>query len=166
MPGLKDIIKNAFSGATGGFFTGAADVISKFVADPTKKAEALKELELKRMEHDEKIANIALEVEKAASEERKNEDIQVSDRWRSDMESDSKLSKNTRPLVMLSLLGFLFLMIVLDSCKIEFEIKPAYINLMESLLITVVVAYFGSRGMEKFKSMHESGKVITSINKK
>lgn len=167
MPGLKDIIKNAFSGLSGGFFSGAADIISKFVADPTAKAEALKELEIKHLEHEEKMAAIGLELEKVAVEERKNEEDNVSARWKSDMESDSWLSKNTRPIVMLSLLAFLFVIIIFDSAiKEGFDVKPAYINLMESLLITVVVAYFGSRGVEKFKSMHESTKVVASINKK
>jgi len=74
------------------------------------------------------------------------------------MGSDSWLSKNTRPIVMLSLLGFLFIIVICDSANITFDVKESYITLMESLLITVVVAYFGSRGVEKFKSMHESNK--------
>lgn len=88
-----------------------------------------------------------------------SEDTSVTDRWKADMGSDSWLSKNTRPTVMLALLGFLFIMIILDSMEIKFNIKESYIGLMESLLITVVVAYFGSRGAEKFKSIHEAGKV-------
>lgn len=89
----------------------------------------------------------------------KSEDVAVTDRWKSDMESDNKLSKNTRPITMLSLLAFVFIIIVTDSINgINFNVKDGYVELLSTLLLTVVVAYFGSRGVEKWKSMHESKK--------
>lgn len=163
MPGIGDWIKKAASGLSGGTFSGIADVISKFVPDPTAKAEALKELELARIKHEEEMAKIALQAEETVSKERINEDNQISERWKADAESDSSLSKNTRPLVMLSLLGFLFIIIILDSLNITFDVKAAYVSLMETLLVTVVIAYFGSRGVEKYKSMHEATKQKTLI---
>jgi hypothetical protein len=91
-----------------------------------------------------------------------SEDQAITDRWKADMESDSWLSKNTRPLVMLSLIGFLFLMIIFDSAiKEGFEVKDAYLQIVQYAIETVVVAYYGSRGVEKFKSMHETTKQKT-----
>ena len=154
MPGLKDIVKNALSGATGGFFSGAADVISKFIADPTEKAKALKELEIRKIESDEKMASIELDIIKTASEERKNENDNVTKRWESDMASDSWLSKNTRPLVMMFLIAVLFILIILDSSiKEGFDVKPDYIDLLKVILEIVIVAYFGGRTLEKGASI-------------
>ena len=72
----------------------------------------------------------------------------VSARWNSDMKSDSWLSKNTRPMTLIFLTLAMTIFIVLDS-TILLEIKDGWVSLMEALLITVYVAYFGSRGAEK-----------------
>jgi hypothetical protein len=43
--------------------------------------------------------------------------------------------------------------ILLDGFDISFGVNSGWIDLLKSLLITVYVAYFGSRGVEKFKSI-------------
>ncbi len=73
----------------------------------------------------------------------------VSERWEYDMKSDSWLSKNTRPLTLIYLTLCMTLYIVLDSLQIVFDMKDAWIDLLQTLLVTVYVAYFGSRGAEK-----------------
>ena len=73
---------------------------------------------------------------------------EVSSRWRSDMKSDSWLSKNTRPMALIFLTLAMTIFIVLDS-TVLLEIKTGWVSLLEALLITVYVAYFGSRGAEK-----------------
>lgn len=73
----------------------------------------------------------------------------ISDRWKYDMQSDSWLSKNTRPLTLIYLTVCMTAFIILDSMNILFEINNAWINLLQTLLVTVYVAYFGSRGAEK-----------------
>ena len=72
----------------------------------------------------------------------------ISDRWNSDMKSDSWLSKNTRPMTLIYLTLAMTIFIVLDS-TVLLEIKTGWVSLLEALLITVYVAYFGSRGAEK-----------------
>ena len=72
----------------------------------------------------------------------------VSSRWSSDMISDSWLSKNTRPMALIFLTLAMTIFIVLDS-TILLQIKESWVSLLETLLITVYVAYFGSRGAEK-----------------
>jgi hypothetical protein len=78
---------------------------------------------------------------------------EVTKRWQSDMQSDSYLSKNTRPLTLIFLTCSLVIFILLDGFEIDFSIDDAWVDLLKSLLITVYVAYFGSRGAEKFKSI-------------
>jgi|TARA_R110001599_G_scaffold346612_1_gene572114 hypothetical protein len=78
---------------------------------------------------------------------------EISKRWSSDMTSDSWLSKNTRPMTLIFLTVSLIIFILLDSFNIEFGIDSGWVDLLKSLLITVYVAYFGSRGAEKFKSI-------------
>jgi hypothetical protein len=72
----------------------------------------------------------------------------ISSRWASDMKSDSWLSKNTRPMTLIYLTLAMTIFIVLDS-TVLLEIKTGWVSLLEALLLTVYVAYFGSRGAEK-----------------
>tara|TARA_R110000822_G_scaffold24390_1_gene74369 strand:- start:1327 stop:1788 length:462 start_codon:yes stop_codon:yes gene_type:complete len=78
---------------------------------------------------------------------------EISKRWSSDMKSDSWLSKNTRPLALIFLTTSLVIFILLDGFDISFSIDGGWVDLLKSLLITVYVAYFGSRGAEKFKTI-------------
>ena len=78
---------------------------------------------------------------------------EVSKRWSSDMKSDSWISKNTRPMALIFLTVSMILLIFIDSSGIDFEVGGGWVDLLKSLLITVYVAYFGSRGAEKFKTI-------------
>ena len=78
---------------------------------------------------------------------------EISKRWESDMKSDSWLSKNTRPMALIFLTVSMVIIMLLDSFKIEFIVEEGWVDLLKSLLITVYVAYFGSRGAEKFKAI-------------
>ena len=72
----------------------------------------------------------------------------ISERWANDMKSDSWLSKNTRPMTLIFLTLAMTIFVILDS-TVLLEIKTGWASLLEALLITVYVAYFGSRGAEK-----------------
>ena len=78
---------------------------------------------------------------------------EVSKRWASDMKSDSWMSKNTRPMALIFLTVSMVLLIFVDSPGMEFDVDSGWVDLLKSLLITVYVAYFGSRGAEKFKTI-------------
>ena len=80
---------------------------------------------------------------------------EISSRWRADMKSDSWLSKNTRPLALVFLTASAVFMMAVDSFHMQFDVDESWIDLLKTLLVTVYVAYFGSRGAEK----------ITKINK-
>tara|TARA_B100001093_G_C26468040_1_gene859322 strand:+ start:174 stop:629 length:456 start_codon:yes stop_codon:yes gene_type:complete len=81
---------------------------------------------------------------------------EISKRWTADMGSDSYLSKNTRPMTLIFLTVSMIFLIVLDSLDIDFGVNVEWIELLKSLLITVYVAYFGSRGVEKFNYISKS----------
>lgn len=146
---IPKFLTNIIGGKASDIVTSLGGVVDKFVQTKEEKDAAnlaIQEAVNKHLEAMEVEATKQLEAEYAA----------ITERWKADMESDSWLAKNTRPLVMLSLLGFLFLLITFDSLNIKFEVKDSYITLMETLLITVVVAYFGSRGVEKFQTIRNS----------
>ena len=77
----------------------------------------------------------------------------VSRRWEADMDSDSALSKNVRPMALISLLAMLFVFMAMDSLTfLEFDVKTEYINLLQALSMTAFGAYFAGRSYEKSKS--------------
>ena len=82
---------------------------------------------------------------RAEAEMQKN----VSDRWKYDMESDSWLSKNVRPLVLVFLIFSTILLIFIEGGNIDFFIKEEWITLLQMILLTVIGAYFGGRSIEK-----------------
>ena len=102
----------------------------------TSKEEKLAaEQEIKQL-----ISNHELEVQK-----------QVTNRWEADMKSDSWLSKNVRPLVLIFLVVSTVLMIFIDAGTINFVVEPKWTDLLQLVLITVIGAYFGGRSLEKTK---------------
>ena len=113
----------------------------------------------------EKISNIIdkhtfSKIEKAQFEKEMTQiwinaedDIQknVSDRWKNDMNSDSWLSKNVRPIVLLFLVLSTVLIVFIDAGVIAFNVKEKWVDLLQLVLITVIGAYFGGRSYEKTK---------------
>lgn len=78
----------------------------------------------------------------------------VSERWQADMRSDSFLSKNVRPLSLIFLTVTTMILIYLDFYHgEELDVPGEWIELLKSLLLGIYIAYFGSRGLEKYKSI-------------
>ena len=76
---------------------------------------------------------------------------QVTERWKLDMNSDSWLSKNIRPLVLVFLVVSTVLLIFIDGGVISFKVEDKWTDLLQLVLITVIGAYFGGRSLEKVK---------------
>ena len=76
---------------------------------------------------------------------------QVTERWKMDMNSDSWLSKNIRPLVLVFLVVATVLLIFIDAGTITFKVEDKWTDLLQLVLITVIGAYFGGRSLEKVK---------------
>lgn len=111
--------------------------IGKIIDDITTTDE--ERLEAKRM-----VQELLEKADKDAQE-------QVTERWKFDMQSDSFLSKNIRPLVMIFLTTMFTLLAFTDGNIGEFKIQKEYIPIFQSLLITVYGAYFVGRTWEKNK---------------
>ncbi len=79
----------------------------------------------------------------------------VTERWKSDMNSDSWLSKNVRPLVLMFLVVCTMILVFIDAGVIDFKVEERWINLLEITLLTVIGAYFGGRSIEKVKNTNK-----------
>ena len=107
------------------------------------------------------IDNLHTSAEEKAEAEAKIKDLvmgyeaemqkQVTERWSMDMKSDSWLSKNIRPLVLIFLVVSTVLLVFIDAGVISFEVKASWVDLLQLVLITVIGAYFGGRSLEKVK---------------
>ena len=75
----------------------------------------------------------------------------VTERWVSDMKSDSWLSKNVRPMTLIFMLACTMLLIFIDAGTIEFYVEEKWTDLLQLVLITIVGSYFGGRSIEKVK---------------
>jgi len=75
----------------------------------------------------------------------------ITSRWQADLKSDSWLSKNVRPLVLVFLIVCTMLLIFIDAGALNFEVKSSWVDLLQLVLITVIGAYFGGRSLEKVK---------------
>ena len=75
----------------------------------------------------------------------------ITDRWKADMNSDSWISKNVRPLILIFLVVSTVLMIFIDAGTIQFVVEEKWTDLPQLVLITVIGAYFGGRSFEKSK---------------
>ena len=75
----------------------------------------------------------------------------ITARWQADLKSDSWLSKNVRPMVLIFLIVCTMLLIFIDAGAIKFDVKNTWVDLLQLVLITVIGAYFGGRSFEKVK---------------
>ena len=113
-------------------------------------------LKIKEMEHEEFLVSVSVkkqELEIAAEQVAQGS---VTERWKADMLSDSWLSKNIRPMVLVSLLSCYFLFALLSG--FDFTVTESYVELLAQMLMLVMGAYFAGRTIEKIVDMKERGK--------
>ena len=122
-----------FSGGTAELVKGVGGVIDNLTTSKEEKLEAERKIK-------ELISNHEVEMEK-----------QITERWSMDMNSDSWLSKNIRPMTLIFLVVSTVLIIFIDAGVISFEVKDTWVDLLQLVLITVIGAYFGGRSLEKVK---------------
>ena len=97
-----------------------------------------------KLEAEQKIKEIVASYQATLEKE-------ISSRWEADMKSDSWLSKNVRPLVLIFLVISTVLLIFIDAGAINFVVEAKWTDLLQLVLITVIGAYFGGRSLEKTK---------------
>ena len=127
------VLGKIFSGGAADLVKSVGGVIDNLHTSKEEKLEAERKIK-------ELMANYEVEMEK-----------NITSRWEADLKSDSWLSKNVRPLVMIFLIVCTMLLIFIDAGAINFEVKSSWVDLLQLVLITVIGAYFGGRSLEKVK---------------
>ena len=116
-------------------------ILDRVLPDPDKKEAAKLELDKLAMNGD--MAKLQADIE-AYKVEQEN----VSARWTADMNSDSWLSKNIRPLTMIFILSAYLLLAIGDGAD-WFDVADNFVELLGQWGMLVMSAYFGGRTLEK-----------------
>ena len=127
------VLTKIFSSGAGELVKSVGGVLDNLTTSKEEKLEAERKIQ-------DLIANHEVEMEK-----------NITERWKMDMQSDSWLSKNIRPLVLVFLVVSTVLMIFIDAGTINFVVEDKWTDLLQLVLITVIGAYFGGRSLEKVK---------------
>ena len=128
-------MKKIIQWLTGGVIKEVGDVIDKLTTTEEERLEVKKQ-----------IQQILEDADNKAQEE-------VSRRWEADMKSDSFLSKNIRPMILIYLTVIFTSLAFFDGNIGEFGLAKEYIPIFQTLLVTVYGAYFVGRTWEKAKSI-------------
>ena len=127
------ILTKIFSSGATELIKGVGGVIDNLHTSKEEKLEAEQKVK-------ELVSSYEIEMEK-----------NITERWKMDMQSDSWLSKNIRPLVLVFLVVSTVLLIFIDAGAINFTVQDKWTDLLQLVLITVIGAYFGGRSLEKVK---------------
>ena len=125
------VLNKLFSGGASKLVESVGGVLDNVITTDEEKLEAKRKLK-------EVILSHEAEMER-----------NITDRWSADMNSDSWLSKNVRPMTLIFLVVSTVLMIFIDAGTIKFTVEEKWTDLLQLVLITVIGAYFGGRSLEK-----------------
>lgn len=126
--------------------------------DQPLTAEDTLKLRQYEMDHEEELLRLRIEEKKLGIEElqafakaAENEDDNVTNRWKSDMSSDSWLSKNIRPLSLIAIFAGYFLFAMMSA--FNYNANESYVSLLGQWGMLVMGAYFGGRTIEKLAEL-------------
>ena len=131
---MPNFITRLFSSGATKLVEGIGNVLDELITSKDEKLAA--ELKIKEL-----IAKHEVEME-----------TEITSRWASDMNSDSWLSKNVRPMVLIFLVVSTVILVFIDAGVIDFIVEDKWVDLLQLVLITVIGAYFGGRSLEKVKN--------------
>jgi len=127
------ILKKIFSAGASNLVESVGGVIDNLVTTDDERLAAKAKLKQIVLDHEAKMEQ------------------NITDRWSADMKSDSWLSKNVRPLVLLFVIVCTMLLIFIDAGAIDFTVEEKWTDLLTMVLITIIGAYFGGRSIEKVR---------------
>ena len=127
------ILTNLFAGGAADLVKSVGGVIDNLHTSKEEKLEAAQKIKQLISDHEAKMEQ------------------NITDRWTVDMKSDSWLSKNVRPLVLVFLVICTVLMIFIDAGALSFNVEEKWTDLLQLVLMTTIGAYFGGRSVEKLK---------------
>ena len=119
-------------------------LIDKLIPDPEAKAKA--QLELTKLAQDGELAKMANDTDLY-----KTEQNNLTDRLKSDMSSDSALSKNIRPMTLIAIFIGYFVFAMMSAFKLD--VNETYVTLLGQWGMLVMSFYFGGRTLEKIMDM-------------
>ena len=131
------ILKKIFSSAAGDLVNSVGGVIDDLVTTDDERLAAKAKLKKIVLEHEARMEE------------------NITDRWTADMKSDSWLSKNVRPMVLIFLIVCTMLLIFIDAGAVEFVVEEKWTDLLQIVLITVIGSYFGGRSIEKVRKLNK-----------
>ena len=137
---MPNFITKLFSSGATKLVEGIGGVLDELITSKDEKLAA--ELKIKEL-----IARHEVEME-----------TEITSRWASDMNSDSWLSKNVRPMVLIFLVVSTVILVFIDAGVIDFIVEDKWVDLLQLVLITVIGAYFGGRSMEKVNNNKKNSK--------
>jgi hypothetical protein len=132
---------------------GAASMINptlgKVLSGVSSPQDALAEISKSKISNEDKI-----KLQQLIYEQQNKEIESITSRWKADSISDSWLSKNVRPLVLVWCIVVFSLAGILDSIEsVPFHIGETWNDTFEKVMMAVVLAYFGGRTTEKATSI-------------
>ena len=145
--------KKSFKETTvGQLLFGAASMINpalgKLLSGVSSPEEAIAEIGKSKISNEDKI-----KLQQMIYEQQNKEIESITSRWQADAISDSWLSKNVRPMVLIWCIVVFSIAGILDSIEsIPFHIGITWNDTFEKVMMSVVLAYFGGRTTEKATS--------------
>jgi len=142
--------KKKFKDSTvGKMLLGAAGLINPTLGSVlqgiTSPQDAIAEITKADISQDDKI-----KLQQLIYDQQNKELESITSRWQADSMSDSWLSKNVRPLVLVWCIVIFSFAGILDSIEtIPFHINDNWNSTFENVMLSVVLAYFGGRSSEK-----------------
>lgn len=138
-------IKEIFTNSVGTVIEKTGEAIDQLVTSDEEK------LQLKN-----ELAKIELTAKSQADSIDLQYEQEVTKRWTSD--NEHIITRLTRPLGFVYTLIMFTLIVIADGNIWNFSIKEVYIPVFETLLVTMVIALYGSRGAEKITKFIKGGK--------
>ena len=146
--------KKKFAESTvGKLLFGAASIVNPALGNVlkgvTSPGEAIAAIGKSDVSSDDKI-----KLQQLIHEQQNKEMEAITSRWEADSKSDSWLSKNVRPMVLIWCIVIFSFAGILDSVEsIPFTIHDNWNDTFEKVMMAVVLAYFGGRSGEKVTSI-------------
>ena len=155
---LTDLVHKIYIGDVMSWFStmlsGGVDKIVDSVGNAVDKIVTSDE---ERLILKNELARIQLESKYKQDELELQFDKEISERHKNDMNSDSWLSKNIRPLTLIFILLMYSLLSI--SSGFDFTVTESYVELLGQWGMLIMSFYFGSRGLEKIAStIYPNGK--------
>ncbi len=125
-----------FGGGVDKIIDSVGETLDRLITNDEERGVLANELEEIRLAAKQDVGDQVLSLEK-----------EITSRWNTDKEHF--VTRAIRPLTVFWVYFIFTVVILFDGNIGEFSINSAYIPLLETILVTVTIAYFGSRGIEK-----------------